>query len=58
MEDNAPLLRATRCPAEVEDHAMLLVEGADELAELPAQDALQWALTRGDHVHLHVPRAE
>src|SRR5439155_1508426 len=44
--------------AEVEDDAVLLVEDANDITELGAQHALEWAPPRRDHVHVDLPGAE
>jgi hypothetical protein len=55
-EHDAVALDGTRCAAEVEDHAVLLVELLEERAPRWSEDALQRTSLRRDHVHLE-PRA-
>jgi len=52
------LVDCRRNGAEMEGHAMLLVNVPNEISDFCAHDALQWTSLRGDDVDLDTPCAE
>src|SRR4030095_8656739 len=58
FEHHAAAREVARLLAEVEDYPVLLVEAADEVAELRTQHALKRTPTGRDHVYIDLPRAE
>src|SRR5215467_7820622 len=47
-----------RCFPEVEDHAMVFMQGTHEIAHLRAKDPLHGSPIRGHHMHLDITRTE